>query len=115
MSAFPAGSWDLSEFETFSVWADGLRKLEGSRSLNAVIKNLYSLHVRFVDVMTPVEYEDDDEDLPPPPTRAPPSSKGDTIHSRPVPKGGSSQLPESFANDPPVRNPFLAFSILAAC
>jgi hypothetical protein len=115
MSAFPLGSWDLGEFETFSVWADGLRKLEGSRSLNVVIKNLYSLHVWFVDVTTPVEYEDDAEDLPAPPTRTPLSSKGDTIHSRPVPKAGSSQLSELFANDPLVRNSLLAFSILVFC
>jgi hypothetical protein len=65
MAAFPSGSWDLADFETFSVWVDGLQKLEGFRSLNAVvIKNLYSPHIRFVEVTTPVEYEDDEDDLP---------------------------------------------------
>jgi hypothetical protein len=78
----------------------------GGRSLNAVIKNLYSLHVQFVDVTTPVEYEDDEEDLPAPPTCTPLSSKGDTIHSRPVPKAGSSQLPESFRMTPLCVTPF---------
>jgi hypothetical protein len=110
MAGYPSGGWDLSEFDTLSSWADALRKLEGSKSLQALIKKLFGLHLRFVDVTTAVEFEDDDDDDFSPSANVPPPVKTDSIHSRPARKGEGSQDLDSYENHPPVRSSFMSCS-----
>ena len=75
METFPAGGWELADYDAFEDWTSSLKTLGNSSRIMELVTFIYGLRIRFDRVCTVVSPEEtsdveDDEDFGPAPAFA---------------------------------------------
>jgi hypothetical protein len=60
MENFPAGGWDIDDFEDPGDWANDIKTLDSTKSLRQIRLSFKSLSTRIANVAEPEQTEDDD-------------------------------------------------------
>ena len=62
MGKFPAGGWDLDDYDTFSAWGRELKQLPGSKSVRELTLRVVALSVRLQTACMPEEHDEEPSD-----------------------------------------------------